>query len=151
MRTLFLSFALLTGCTHAEKASAPLPVNGKPGAPVSVTSQFDSTNKLLNVRFEAAAKDVSFTVTGLDSLGVSMIPRAKAQVDFAAGETHDIELAFEKSNPNGTVALNVTGLFNGAKQTKVITFNIGTVPKMESAGTVVTDNDGQTLKIKVVK
>ena len=151
MRTLFLSLVIL-GCSHSEKStSAPLPIEKKPMALVLAVSQFEATQKTLTVTFEAAATDVTFSVNGLDGFKVSTIPNARAQVDFAARETHTIELKLEKENSSGTVALNVTGFFNGAKQTRVMTFDIGMPKAVDSSGTVVKDSTGDSLKIKVVK
>lgn len=146
MRSFLLALStVLLACTHPQtdvKVSAPLSGEGKPGAPVEVTAELTPTHARLAVRFEAAAEQVTMTVSGLDGLTVTTsLPGSER--GYKMGELAQLDVDY--TGASGTLVVNVSGTFNGARQSRVMTFARGEV-KPEQSGTKVTPDSGPAFK-----
>lgn len=142
-----LSTLALVACTHPQetpdvKLSAPLSGEGKPGAPVEVKAELTSTHARLTVRFEGAAEQATLTVSGLDGLTVtSSAPGAERSYKQAELAQLDVDY----TGASGTLVVNVSGTFNGARQSRVVTFAVGEVKPVQS-GTKVSPDNGTPFK-----
>jgi hypothetical protein len=155
MRNVSMLAVALLSCSTLEKASSAVSPQGKPMAPVSATAEWSQQNGVLRIAFEAPAKKVSVVVTGVDGLMVATDKVAqlnKAQKDeFALGEIKVVPIVFSQDNPKGVLAVNVTGIFNGAQQVRVMTFEVGHPEPQRAPGRLMTDSTGETLKVKDVQ
>ena len=147
MNRILIAFALVfAACTHPQetpdvKVSAPLSGEGKPSAPVDVTAELTPTHARLTVRFEAGADVATISVSGLDGLTVTAPPSSERSYKAAELAQLDVDYA----GGSGTLVVNVTGTFNGARQSRVMTFAVGEV-KPTSTGTRVTPDNGAPFK-----
>ena len=144
---LFLATLALAACTHPHetpdvKVSAPLSGEGKPTAPVDVTAELTPTHARLTVRFEAGADQTTLTVSGLDGLTVTQAPPSSER-SYKPAELAQRDVDY--SGASGTLVVNVTGTFNGARKSRVVTFAVGEV-KPTSSGTKVTPDNGAPFK-----
>jgi hypothetical protein len=147
-RFLFaLSTVALVACTHPQetpdpKVSVPLSGEGKPTAPVEIASETTPTHARLTVRFEAGAEQATLTVSGLDGLTVtSSLPGRERP--YKQGER--VVLDVDYTGASGTLVVNVSGTFNGAPKSRVVTFAVGEVKPVQ-AGTKVTPDNGPGFK-----
>lgn len=142
-----LSTVALVACTHPQETpdkqvSAPLSGEGKPTAPVEIASETTPTHARLTVRFEAGAEHATMTVSGLDGLTVtSSLPGSERP--YKQGES--VVLDVDYAGGSGTLVVNVSGTFNGAAKSRVVTFAVGEV-KPVSTGTRVTPDNGAPFK-----
>lgn len=143
---IILSALLFVACTHPqptseEKTSAPLSGEGKPTAPVEISAKLSPTNARLALRFEAAAEQVTVKVSGLD--GLTLEPLQAGEGQYKVGEVALFDV--EYTGPSGTLVINVSGTFNGARKSRVVTFAVGEVRLIDS-GTKVTPDNGAPFK-----
>jgi hypothetical protein len=115
------------GCTRAEPrlVTAPLPAEGKPTAPVTVSAKLGPSLAQVTLRFESAATDVTAGVSGLDGLQAGPAP-ALPRAAYAAGETASLDVPL--GSPSGTLAVFVGGTFGGRAMGRSVTFTVGTPP-----------------------
>lgn len=150
---ILVALCLFAGCTHPQETpdqrvdqkiqkSAPLSGEGKPTAPVEIAAEVTPAHARLSLRFEADAEETTVTFNGLDGLTVTGAPEA-APRKYARGEA--LQLDVDYTGASGTLVVNVSGTFNGAKKSRVVTFSVGTVPPVES-GTKVTPTNGPGFK-----
>lgn len=142
-----LSTLLLVACTHPQetpdvKVSAPLSGEGKPTAPVEISAEVTPTHARLNVRFEADAIKTSVTISGIDGLTVTLAPEATPR-SYKQAEVAQLDVDY--TGESGTLVVNITGTFNGAQKSRVVTFNVGEV-KLINGGTKVQPDKGQGFK-----
>ena len=142
-----LSTVVLVACTHPQptpevKTSAPLSGEGKPTAPVEIVAELTATHARLSLRFEADGERATVTVSGLDGLTVINAPEAVPR-KYAQGELTQLDVDY--SGNSGTLVINVSGTFNGANKSRVVTFAIGDV-RPASTGTTVTPTNGPGFK-----
>jgi hypothetical protein len=146
-RFLIALVFVFAACTHPQetpdvKVSASLSGEGKPAAPVDVTAELTPTHARLSVRFEAGADQATLTVTGLDGLTVTQAP-ASSERSYKPAELAQLDVDY--TGASGTLVVNVTGTFNGARKSRVVTFAVGEV-KPVSSGTKVTPDNGAPFK-----
>jgi hypothetical protein len=143
----------VAGCTHQEKTpdqkvvsvSAPVPHDeGKPMAPVAVAGEIGPTSAQLQLTFEAPGEQVTFSVAGLDGLKVAPVNAVIGERSFKAGDR--AQLAADL-NGTGTLVVRISGTFNGARQDRVVSFNVGPV-KLDQSGTHVTPDNGEGMKAR---
>lgn len=144
---IVLSTLVVAACTHPQetpdvKVSAPLSGEGKPSAPVDVTAELTPTHARLTVRFEAGADQTTLTVRGLDGLTVTQAPPSSER-SYKAADLAQLDVDY--TGASGTLVVNVTGTFNGARKSRVMTFAVGEV-KPTSTGTKVTPDNGAPFK-----
>lgn len=144
---IVLSTLVLVACTHPQetpdvKTSAPLSAEGKPTAPVEVKAELTPTHARLDVKFEAAMEVVTITTSGLDGLTVTSSP-SSSERGYKQGEVAQVDVDY--TGASGTLVVNVSGTFNGAKKSRVVTFAIGEV-KPSSTGTRVQPDNGPAFK-----
>jgi hypothetical protein len=128
-------------CTRGEPrlVTAPLPTEGKPTAPVTVSAKLTPSLAQVTLRFEAAATEVTAGVRGLDGLQAGPAP-ALARGTYAAGETASLEVPL--GSPSGTLAIFVGGTFGGRAMGRSVTFSVGTLPaRTRAAGSNVVQTD----------
>lgn len=135
---LTLSTLALLGCTHPQEVkSTPLSGEGKPAAPVEVGGEVTPTHARLNVRFEAAAEQATITVSALDGLTVTEMPEPSPHT-YKQGEVTQLDVDYR--GESGTLVVNVSGTFNGAPKSRVMTFAVGAVKPVDSGTKVQPDN-----------
>ena len=145
-RFLIAFIVVFAACTHPQetpdvKVSAPLSGEGKPSAPVDVTAELTPTHARLSVRFESGADVATISVSGIDGLAVTSAPGSERS--YKAAELAQVDVDY--TGASGTLVVNVTGTFNGARQSRVMTFAVGEV-KPTSTGTRVTPDNGAPFK-----
>ena len=123
-------------------SAVPLSGEGKPTAPVEISSETTPTHARLTVRFEAGAEQATLTVNGLDGLTVTASPPGSER-GYKQGER--VVLDVDYTGASGTLVVNVSGVFNGARKSRVVTFAVGDV-KPASTGTTVTPDNGPAFK-----
>ena len=141
------SSPLLLGCTHPQEppvkeVSAPPSGEGKPMAPVEIAAKLAPGHASFMVRFETKAEHVTVTVSGLDGLTVGS-PSSFEGGAFEQAKSAQWEVDYTGSS--GTLVVNVSGVFNGAKKSRVATFAVGDVRPI-SSGTKVSPDNGQPFK-----
>ena len=135
---LVASLFTLLGCTHPQEVkSTPLSGEGKPAAPVELNAEVTPTHARLNVRFEAAADQATITVSAIDGLTLTLAPEASPH-PYKQGEVAQLDVDY--LGDSGTLVVNVSGTFNGAPQSRVMTFAVGEVKKIEGGTKVKPDN-----------
>jgi hypothetical protein len=140
-----LSTVALVSCTHPQaevKVSAPLSGEGKPAAPAEITAELTPTHARLTVRFEADAEQTRVTIGALDGLSLTLVPEASPRA-YKQGAVAQLDVDY--TGASGTLVVNVSGTFNGAQKTRVVTFAVGDV-KPTSGGTKVTPDNGPGFK-----
>ena len=140
------------GCTHpqadqkadqkVDQKSIPLSGEGKPTAPVEISAEVTLEHARLSLRFEADAVDTTVTFNGIDGLTVTKAPEA-APRKYSRGEA--LQLDVDYTGAAGTLVVNVSGTFGGAKKSRVVTFSVGQVSPTES-GTKVNPTNGPGFK-----
>ena len=141
-----VSAVALVACTHPQptpevKNSLPLSGEGKPTAPVEISAKLSPTHARLALRFEAGAQQVTVAVSGLDGLEVA--PLQGSEHDYKESEVAVIDVDY--TGPSGTLVINISGTFNGARKSRVVTFAVGEVMP-SSSGTHVTPDNGAPFK-----
>lgn len=142
-----LSALALLACTHPRetpdvKVSAPLSGEGKPTAPVEIASETTPTHAQLTVRFEASAEQATLTVSGLDGLTVTSATPGSER-GYKQGERAVLDVDY--TGDSGTLVVSVSGTFNGARKSRVVTFAVGEV-KPVTGGTRVSPDNGAPFK-----
>ncbi len=141
---LVAALLFAAACTHTDTdhkvVSAPLPQEGKPMAPVGIEAQLSPGHARVLVHFETDAEAASITLSGVDGLKVVPVAPAVAEQGAKRGETRTVEA--DLSTPNGILAVNVTGTFNGARKSRVATFTVGEAPMKPSPGEHVQTESG---------
>lgn len=139
--------ASLTACTHSTSASAPVPTKGKPTAPVAVSAELSEKSARVTVKFEADAKEVDVSVSGVDGLVVEgELAPAKAK-EFARGDSMTFDVAMTRPAGRAQLVVTVSGSFGGGKRARVASFTVGDGPLPASPGEVMTTDDGDTVKV----
>lgn len=146
MKTTLLLFAL-AACTTPTTLSSPAPLKGKPTAPVAVTAQLSAGSARVHLTFEADAQRVEIAASGADGLTVDGPTVLLEQGSFARGAQATYEVAFTPGPGRSQLVVSVSGLFNGGSRTRVAAFGIGEGPLPPSPGTVMTTDDGTTVKV----
>lgn len=148
MLRLFVLLSFI-GCTHPQETpdqkvekSVPLSGEGKPTAPVEIAAEVAPAHARLSLKFEADAEATTVTFSGLDGLTITSAPEA-APRKYARGEA--LQLDVDYTGASGTLVVNVSGSFNGAKKSRVVTFAVGQVSPQEG-GTKVTPTNGPGFK-----
>lgn len=146
---LFISLALLAlaSCTTPTTVASPAPARGKPTAPVNVTAELTSKSAQLVVTFEADAKDVRITAGGVDGLVVEGEPVLISEGTFVKGASQRLQVAFTPGPGRSALVVTVAGSFNGASRARVASFTLGQGGTPPSPGTVMTSDDGETVKV----
>lgn len=154
-RTAIVAACLaLAACTHnatpapTTKVSEPLPAEGKPMAPVDVTAELSSGTARVSVRFVAAASDVTVGVSGADGLKVTSAAAPLTEASAKQNETRTFDVAFTPGPGRSMLVVNVTGTFNGARSTRVVSFDVGTptADQLTSPGTTI-ESGGERIKV----
>ena len=78
---------------------------------------------------------------GLDGLEVEELPASERS--YKPGDVALIDVGYK--GPNGTLVINISGTFNGARKSRVVTFAVGEVTPITS-GTHVTPDNGAPFK-----
>lgn len=146
LRLIFaLSTVALMACTHPQESvksdSVPLSGEGKPTAPVEISSEVTPTHARLSLRFEAEG-EATITVNGIDGLTVTSAPEA-APRKYGRGDQTQVDVDY--TGESGTLVVNVSGTFNGAPKSRVVTFAVGEVKPVQS-GTKVQPTNGPGFK-----
>jgi len=144
---LALSVFAFVACTTPTSASSPVPVKGKPTAPVAVTAELSPKSAHVVVKFESDATEVQISASGVDGLVVDAKEPVLQQGKFARGETHGFDVTFVPGAGRSQLVVSVSGSFNGASRARVASFTVGTGPLPESPGTVMTTDDGERVKV----
>ena len=139
--------ALLGACTTPVSASAPVPSNGKPVAPVAVTAEVGAKAARVVVTFESPAEHVSIGVSGVDGLVVEGKGSVVDAGVFARGEAKAFEVAYTPGPGRSQLVVSIAGIFNGGARARVVAFSVGTGPLPEGPGTVTTTDDGQRVRV----
>ena len=146
----FFVVLAFVGCTHPQaqetpdqkvEKSVPLSGEGKPTAPVEIAAEVAPAHARLSLKFEADAEATTVTFNGIDGLTVTNAPEA-APRKYARGEALQLDVDY---GGVGTLVVNVSGSFGGAKKSRVVTFAVGQVPPTES-GTKVQPTNGPGFK-----
>jgi hypothetical protein len=139
----------LLACTHPQETpdtkvskAVALSGEGKPTAPVEISAEVTPTHARLSLRFEANTEQATVTVSGLDGLTITQAPEA-APRKYGQGEVSQVDVDY--TGESGTLVINVSGTFNGANKSRVVTFAVGEV-KPASSGTKVTPTNGPGIK-----
>lgn len=135
-----------TSDSASHKDGAPV---GKFGAPVEVGAKLHPNKATVTVRFLSAGSDVRVDLSGVDGLQVSgdASPVRGAQVQGASTQTFDVD--FTPGAGRSHLVVTVSGTFDGNPLSKVASFSVGdaTEAQQKSAGSVVTDESGQSIKL----
>lgn len=151
MHRSFIALCLLTlaGCTHPKEnpeakfvSALPLSGEGKPTAPVEISAEVTPSHTRLLLRFEAGAERTTVTVSGLEGLTVTRAPEA-APRSYKQSEVAQVDVDY--TGESGTLVVNVSGTFNGAPKSRVVTFAVGEV-KLQQGGTKVRPDNGPGFK-----
>lgn len=145
--SLFASLLALASCTTPTTVTSETPTRGKPTAPVSVTAELSPRSAKLLVTFEGDAKDVRIATSGVDGLVVEGEPVLVDKGSFARGESKRFEVTFAPGAGRSALVVSVSGSFNGASRARVASFTVGQGNTPESPGTVMTTDDGETVKV----
>lgn len=139
---IVLSVLSFSACTHPQVSdSAPLSGPGKPVAPVEISGEVTPMHARLTLQFESDG-EATVTVSGIDGLTVTLAPEA-APRKVLRGQQAQLDVDY--TGESGTLVVNVSGLFNGAQKSRVVTFAVGEV-KPASGGTKVTPDNGPAFK-----
>jgi hypothetical protein len=149
MKTNFLALSVVAfvACTTPSSASSPVPLKGKPTAPVAVTAELSPKSAHVVVKFESDAKDVEIAASGVDGLVVDGKSPVLEKGVFARGDTHVFDVAFVPGAGRSQLVVSVSGSFNGASRARVASFTVGTGPLPQTPGTVMTTDDGERVKV----
>lgn len=147
MKFVILSVFVLSACTTPVSASSPVPVKGKPTAPVAVSAELAPRSARLLIKFESDAEGVDVVVSGVDRLVVEGKSVLVEKGAFKRGETRSFEVAFAPGAGRSQLVVSVAGVFNGGQRARVASFAVGTGPLPESPGTVITTDDGERVKV----
>ncbi|MFL5347033.1 MAG: hypothetical protein ACJ8AT_19790 [Hyalangium sp.] len=143
---------LSVACTPTAKAapnSSGPAESAKVSAPVAVEAQLGDGQAHVTVRFTAPASDVKINVHGVDGL---VVKSAGTPVDgsaFTEGSVTSFDVAFTPGPGRSHLVVAVNGSFRGAQRSSVSSFAVGTPSpeQQQSVGNVVTDDQGQRIKI----
>jgi hypothetical protein len=147
-----LTLLLSAACTPTAKA-APSSNNeartSKVSAPVTVDAQLGDGQAHVTVRFSAPASNVKINVYGVDGLVVKSAATPVDGSTFTEASTTSFDVAFTPGPGRSNLVVAVNGSFRGSQRSSVLSFAVGTpsAEQQQSAGTVVTGDDGQRIKI----
>jgi hypothetical protein len=144
---LLLPMAVLAACTTPTTLTSPAPLKGKPTAPVAVTAQLSRGAARVQVTFEADAQQVEIAASGVDGLTVTGPAVLLEQGSFARGAQTTYDVPFTPGPGRSTLVVSVSGVFNGGSRARVAAFTVGEGPLAPSPGTVMTTDDGTTVKV----
>jgi hypothetical protein len=119
---------------------SPLPEEGKPMAPVGIDAQLTPGHARVSVHFETDAEATTITLNGVDGLKVVSLAKAATSQSAKRGETVTVDA--DLSGTTGLLAVNVTGTFNGAIKSRVVSFTLGDAPPKPSPGEHVQTESG---------
>jgi hypothetical protein len=114
--------------------ASPNPATGRPGsapiaaksrAPVEVTGKVGSSTAVLTLSFAVAGTGVRVDVHGTNGLRVTSTRNALADQVVTAGQTVEIDVAFEAPAGASNLAVIVSGVFGGVRNAKAVTFSVG--------------------------
>ncbi|MFP2932849.1 hypothetical protein ACLESO_48430 [Pyxidicoccus sp. 3LG] len=133
----------------ADTRKAHRPDTAKPSAPVKVDAKLGEDRALVTLRFDAPATDVQVNISGVDGLTVTSASTPVNGASFVASGEQRFDVAFTPGAGRSHLVVSVTGTFQGAHQSKVTSFAVGTPTEaqMKSSGTTVTGGDGERIKI----
>lgn len=147
MKFVILCLVCLTACTTPVSASSPVPVKGKPTAPVAVSAELSARSARLLIKFESDAEGVDVVVSGVDGLVVEGKGGLVEKGSFKAGDTRRFDVAFAPGAGRSQLVVSISGTFNGGSRARVASFTVGTGPLPESPGAVMTTDDGERVKV----
>jgi hypothetical protein len=135
--------ALLAGCSllslpgcAAQKDATREEAAAKATAPVTVDAALTPGHARVTVRFLSGASRVGATVRGLDGLTLTA-PPALGRSEFKAQETAVLEVPL--TSAAGTLAVYVSGTFDGIPWSRAVTFAVGPAIGPSDSGVVQTD------------
>lgn len=143
--SLVVSLAL-AACTSSTTVTSSSPDKGKPTAPVAVSAELSSNHAKVTVRFESDASEVSVSASGVDGLTVSE-GHLGSNLAVARGETRTFDVAYTPGEGRSELVVTVKGTFNGAHRARVTAFGVGAGSDGPADGTVMTTDDGETVKV----
>lgn len=148
LSTLLLasSLPLLACCTTPTSVASPAPARGKPSAPVAVTAQLAARSAHLVITPASDAKDLTVVVSGVDGLTVDGEPRREL-ASLNRGERLELDVGFTPGPGRSQLVVSVSGTFGGGHRARVAAFAVGEGAAPESPGTVMTTDDGTTVKV----
>lgn len=147
MKLVISSVFLFAACTTPVSASSPVPVKGKPTAPVAVSAELSATSARLLIKFESDAQGVDVVASGVDGLVVEGQGALVQKGSFKAGDTRSFDVAFVPGVGRSQLVVSISGTFNGGSRARVASFTVGSGPLPESPGTVMTTDDGERVKV----
>ncbi|WP_342380603.1 hypothetical protein NVS55_13265 [Myxococcus stipitatus] len=132
--------------TATHKEGAPV---GKFSAPVEVGAKLHENKATVTVRFLSAGSDVRVDLSGVEGLQVSGDTSPVRGIQVAGASTQTFEVAFTPGAGRSHLVVAVSGTFDGTPLSKVSSFSVGepTEAQQKSAGSVVTDESGQSIKL----
>jgi hypothetical protein len=151
LHALVLSSFGLFACSHAEPAP-PAPATaarpeGKPAAPVTITTELAEGQAHVTVRFDAPAKGVQVGVHGVDGLALDGPTTLVSDGAYAQGDSTSFVVRFAPPTARASLAVSVQGDFHGVKQARVASFLVKDGPLPRGPGQVITTDDGQRVKV----
>lgn len=147
IRTLLvIAAAALAACTTPTTASAPVTAKGKPSAPVAVSAELSEAAARVTLKFEADAKDVVVSASGVDGLVVKGEPKLE-RTSFAQGESASFDVAMERPAGRAQLVVTVKGSFGGGSRARVVAFTVGSGIGPAAPGEVMTTGDGDTVRV----
>ncbi len=120
-----LAWALLTSACATSTSQAPLPVEGKPQAPVEVQAELASHGARVTVRFLADVAAAKVEFHGAEGLVVTSPTGEQAIETAARGTERTFEITYTPGPGASLLAVGVTGDFSGAHRRRVVSFTVG--------------------------
>jgi len=146
MKLIVSSVFMFAACTTPVSASSPVPLKGKPTAPVAVKAELAARSARVTLSFESDAQGVDVVASGVDGLVVEQGALVQKGA-FKRGDTRVFDVAFAPGAGRSQLVVSVSGTFNGGHRARVAAFTVGTGPLPESPGTVMTTDDGERVKV----
>jgi len=131
-----------------EAARPASPVLAKAGAPVEIRSAANGDRVRLEMRFAAAARDVSVRLRGTEGLVVLGDAEPVRGRSVSAGETLVLEVGVEPGAGHSNLAVVVSGSFGGASRSRAASVSFGRLERdrVRALGRR-DDGRGQPLKV----
>ncbi|WP_426750440.1 hypothetical protein [Myxococcus sp. Y35] len=146
-----LALTAPVACTSQSKSN-PTPAESgdtqKVAAPVQVDAKVGENQAHIVLRFDAPATDVQVNISGVDGLKVTSVP-TPVTGSFTEDSVSEFDVSFTPGAGRSLLVVTVTGVFRGTHLSKVSSFNVGTptAEQQKAAGTTVTGDDGQPIKV----
>lgn len=134
----------------ADTAQAGTAQAGKSSAPVEVAAQLAEGQARVTLRFDAPAKDVQVSVSGVDGLEVKSAATPVQGGTFVEAGSTAFDVAFTPGRGRSHLVVSVSGMFRGSHQTKVASFAVGepSAEQQKASGSeTMTNSDGQRIKV----